>query len=271
MDPFTDMSDVASSGLLLNLVLAAYETGTNRSSVAPMTSNTTPTPFVASKSDGAATAYKLWDGTTTYEQTPIGGWAKVDLNVAVTMVAYTIKPALNATTYAWKTWTFHGSNDNVNWTLLDTQTNYVFADMSEVTFPVTGGSYRYLRWSPTANGGGAAFAQNLGVLYTTMYPAAQISKSFTASAVPTTCRLGVQASGALTINTDLIGYVSRDGGTTWATATLVLIDTLVDGTKYYEDAAVSVAAQPPGTAMQYKISVVNSNVATLSGVLLQWS
>jgi len=207
---------------------------------------------------------------------PLPAWSKIDMGSVFTVGQYMIRPGIGA---SWepKTWTFEGSNNDSTWTTLDTQTNVTtgWSTGTDRYFSITSASYRYYRWNVTAMNSGAGsnfYAQGLAVTEAPgVYPTTLISNSFTASAVPTTARLGVQATGSLTINTDLKGFVSRDGGTTWTQATLALVDTLADGTKYYEDAAVNISGQPSGTAMQYKITTHGASWTSTDGVLLQWS
>jgi hypothetical protein len=100
---------------------------------------------------------------------------------------------------------------------------------------------------------------------------ALVSIDYTAPTVPGTARVAVQLSGAVafTPNTDFSVDVSRDGGTTWSTATLSLTMNY-NGIRMYEG-AVSVSGQPSGTAMKWRMkSLTNKNVIA-SGVALQWS
>ena len=101
-----------------------------------------------------------------------------------------------------------------------------------------------------------------------------ISNSFTASSAPSTARLLLQIKpvDAITINTDLIASVSRDGGTTWTPA--ILTDTGIsysDGTKMFEDANVDISGQPSGVSMEYKIETLNSKNLSVRGTVFQWS
>ncbi len=98
-----------------------------------------------------------------------------------------------------------------------------------------------------------------------------LSVTYPASTVPGTARIALQLAGtvAFTPNVDFSMEVSRDGGTTWTTAVLVLT---VDygGVKMYE-ATVSLSAQPSGSNMVWRLrSLTNKNVIA-SGVVLQQS
>ena len=98
------------------------------------------------------------------------------------------------------------------------------------------------------------------------------SDAFTADAVPTTGRIHVQVAPQEPIieNTDLTGEISRDGGTTFSTATLVETTTLADGTVAYEDNDVNINGQPSGGQMVYRIKTLNSKNVKVHGVVFQW-
>jgi hypothetical protein len=93
----------------------------------------------------------------------------------------------------------------------------------------------------------------------------------TALAVPTTSRLSIQVTGSATLvaNTDIIGEVSRDGGTTWTAVTLVLTENY-SGIRQYEGTA-SISSQPSGTSMKYRVRILNDKNALISGAVQQWS
>jgi len=100
-----------------------------------------------------------------------------------------------------------------------------------------------------------------------------VSTAFTAASAPDTGRVHVQVkeNETITVNTDLTAEISRDGGTTWTTATLVLQETLADGTKAYEDDDVTISGQPSGTSMKYRIKTLNAKDIEVHGVVLQWA
>lgn len=100
-----------------------------------------------------------------------------------------------------------------------------------------------------------------------------VSNSFTADSVPSTGRLLFQIKplDSITINTDVIGAISRDGGTTFTNVTLSKITTYSDGTELYEAEATDISSQPSGTSMKWKLTTANSKSIEFSGVVLQWS
>lgn len=98
-----------------------------------------------------------------------------------------------------------------------------------------------------------------------------VSNAFTAATQPDTARIYVHVIGSGVANTDLTAEVSRDGGTTWTTATLTLDRTLADGTKAYSDNSINISGQPSGTSMKYRLSMKNDVLSQFLGTVLQWS
>jgi len=107
-----------------------------------MTANNAPEPYVASASsevgDGAR-AYRAFDDNissgwaTNFEAT---GWLKIDLGSAHTACAYAITGYYTASGSP-KDWTFDGSNNDIDWTTLDTQTDIVFEANQERIYTFT--------------------------------------------------------------------------------------------------------------------------------------
>ena len=98
------------------------------------------------------------------------------------------------------------------------------------------------------------------------------SQSFDADAVPAEARLTVFAEPVDTfaINTNLLGYVSRDDGTTWTQVTLVDQGVFDSSGKHIYSASADISGQPSGTAMKYRYSVVTSEVR-IHGTGLSWT
>jgi hypothetical protein len=111
----------------------------------------------ASSSVSSTTALHAFDGDPTGTRwagdVGSGVWLKYDFGAAITKTVrrYTL------TTYtdlrlAPKTWTFEGSNDNTNWTVLDSQVNVPQWTVGESrTYDFSNATaYRYVRWLFTA-------------------------------------------------------------------------------------------------------------------------
>jgi hypothetical protein len=103
-----------------------------------------------------------------------------------------------------------------------------------------------------------------------------ISNAQTAQAAPTEGRLMLYeetSTGSTTLDTDLKGYISRDGGTTY-TQTPLTLDTTYETGKTLVSGSVDISGQPSGTSMKYKIETLNqsaSKVCRLHGASLLWA
>ena len=99
-----------------------------------------------------------------------------------------------------------------------------------------------------------------------------VSNAFTASSAPSTSRIVVFQENVATptLNTDIIASISRDGGTTFTTATLTDSGYVVgsSGQRILTGTA-TVSGQPSGTSMRWKLALAN-NAVKIHGVSLQW-
>lgn len=95
-----------------------------------------------------------------------------------------------------------------------------------------------------------------------------ISAAFTAASAPALTRIGIEIKpiDAITINTDLIAYASRDGGTTWTAATLAIELTRENGAAIYVHDGLSISGQPSGTSMKWKIVTANNKNVEIHGI-----
>lgn len=113
-----------------------------------------------------------------------------------------------------------------------------------------------------------------GTYYSSSLNMTLLSNAFTADSAPASTIIGVQVveNESITVNTDLTAEVSRDGGTTFTSCTLVLNTTLgATGTKYYESASTDISSQPSGTSMKYRLKTLNNKDIEIHGVALRWS
>jgi hypothetical protein len=135
--------------------------------VAPhnMTSNNSPSPYVASASSEyyyrfLHEAYMAFDGTASiWGSNGTSGWLKLDYGSgnAPVLIGYSIRsygdPAYQNVMP--KNWTFKGSNNDTDWTTLDTRTNvtgWTASAWKEFWFSNSTG-YRYYMIDITANNG----------------------------------------------------------------------------------------------------------------------
>ena len=99
------------------------------------------------------------------------------------------------------------------------------------------------------------------------------SNAFAANSVPTTSRIVVfeEDIESPTLNTDVVASISRDGGSTFTTATLA-DSGYVTGSSGQRilTGQVSVAGQPSGQSMRWKLTLQNKKVK-IHGVSLAWA
>jgi hypothetical protein len=137
--------------------------GTTLVSPVNMTTNSAPSPYVAAASteiNGSNQAFMAFDGSdsTKWLANTSTGTLSIDLGSgnAVAAVNYRITGLVSGQeTRSPKSWTLQGSNDNTNWTTLDTQTNVAAWSAVEVrSYNFTNATaYRYYRLNITANQG----------------------------------------------------------------------------------------------------------------------
>ena len=74
-----------------------------------------------------------------------------------------------------------------------------------------------------------------------------------------------------TINTDIIGELSRDGGTTYSPATLARSSTGIDGaSSQILSGYVDFTGDPSGTNLVGRIRTVNKHKVTVNGIAVNW-
>jgi len=99
-----------------------------------------------------------------------------------------------------------------------------------------------------------------------------VSNAFTASSEPSTSRIVVfqENVDSITLNTDVIASISRDGGTTFTNATLTDSGYVTgsSGQRILTGTA-TISGQPSGTSMRWKLALAN-NQSKIHGVSLQW-
>lgn len=207
------------------------------------------------------------------------GWLKVDFGSATEIASYKITSSNYASHYensAPEDWTFEGSNDDSSWTTLDTQTGVAWTSEQTRTYTLSStANYRYYRLSVSATPGSSnvVIAEMELLNPTTSNNMTLLSNAFTADSAPDSARLLFQIKpiDSITINTDVIGAVSRDGGTTFTNAVLVEKIEYSDGTRLYEAESVDISSQPSSTSMKWKLTTANNKDIECSGVVLQWS
>jgi len=98
------------------------------------------------------------------------------------------------------------------------------------------------------------------------------SNATTALAAPDDANIVIwqeDGSSAITLNTDLKAYASRNGGTTYTQMTLSEVANLTTGRIL--TGTVDISGQSSATAMKYKIETLNTKDQKIHAVALQWS
>ena len=100
-----------------------------------------------------------------------------------------------------------------------------------------------------------------------------VSNAFTAGSAPSTSRIVVfqENVDSVTLNTDIIASVSRNGGSNFTNVTLS-DEGYITGSSGQRilTGTVSIAGQPSGTAMRWKLALAN-NQSKIHGVSLSWA
>ena len=219
-----------------------------------------------------------WDSSTA--STVISGvaWIGQDFGAGnaptITSVVFTSGPSANSSP---NSVCVQWSDNGTAWTTATTASVSTVANTA-TTIAVSAGGHRYWRILANANGTAGAsgwLVDEVAFQITAAVATMTLQSVALASAVssPTTARLVVQidpSSGAFTPNTDLTVYASRDGGTTWTAGTLALSQTFYDGTTLYDTGTFSIAGQPAGSSMVWKLATANNKSVVVTGVVFQW-
>lgn len=138
-------------------------------------------------------------------------------------------------------------------------------------FTETAYRYHWLRLVPGNNA--VMYFSEIEFYETNALDLTLISAAYTATSAPSAAVLGFQTveNEAATINTDIKGFVSRDGGSNFTEVTMALNSTLGQtGTKYYECPETTISSAS-GSSMVWKITTHNTKDIQIHGVALSWS
>jgi hypothetical protein len=220
----TSADDVWANNFTVNMDVNATVISLNntaRSGIATpvMTSNNAPSPFVANASSATGTepAWRAFDRVIDPNNnqwstaSPVtAAWLSIDFGVGNSAVidGYTIY-GTSLQTINPRNWTFEGSNDGVNWTVLHTvalpsaiaaSSNYSVGTISNTT------NYRYYRLNVSLNGGGTRLALTELELYPPNVANIASGGSFnfntagvTVSATSTSASLSAGATNLITV------------------------------------------------------------------------
>ncbi|MBI5165303.1 MAG: hypothetical protein HY985_15535 [Magnetospirillum sp.] len=134
-------------------------------------------------------------------------------------------------------------------------------------------TYAYGNAWTSSFGPNSAWVFAFGIYQDVAFPADTtiVSTTTVAAAQPDTARLAIlhQPVSAVTLDTDLIAEISRDGGTTWTAAALASAGAFNATTNILTGMA-DLSAQPAGTAMTWRLRTLNAKEQRIHGVWLQW-
>jgi hypothetical protein len=236
--------------------------------------------FSASSTGSTGAVSQAFDNSTAHgwgTSSSATGWVKVDFGVSdertivqYTMIGYTA--AVNSAAKSPRDFTLQGSNNDSDWTTLNTQTGVTWSDGQKREYSFSNSTaYRYYKVDITANNGDSEVV----IVELELIPGVNmviVSNNFTAEAEPTIARLVIfnEDVDAVTINTDLKVYASRDGGSTY---TQIILGDLGDyeSGKRILAGQIDIAGQPSGTSMKWKYETLNEKKQKYHGVSLSWS
>jgi hypothetical protein len=242
-----------------------------------MTSNTAPYGTMSAHAvDSGLASYAADKNLGSVWTTPSGnqlGWIAYEATTPSVVTKYKIINHTNAAR-GLVAWTFEGYNGS-GWDVLDTQTNQPTDSLNTVRYYtfVNTTAYAKHRINVSANGGNAYTQVAEIQFYFGGGDMTLISDTFTAETAPTESSAVFlhQPVDAVTLNTDILGYISRDAGTTWTQGTLVDAGSFDSTTNILTMNAVDISSQPSGTSMRYKIVTANTKEQRLHGAWLAWS
>jgi hypothetical protein len=138
-------------------------------------------------------------------------------------------------------WVFAASNDNSNWTTLDSQTGVSWPAPPQVlTYTVTGitTAYRYFRLTiagVVGNSGEGLGLTEWQVFAPTTSDVTLVStyQDLVTTPINGSVFLLLDDVEAVTANTDFKAYITRDGGTTWVQVTLAMADDITPLAGYH--------------------------------------
>lgn len=238
------------------------------SGITPTVGPTTFEGTAANLTDGSAST--VWASGTANQATVV-----IDCGAAVTLAAYAMTAGDGgASTDPASTWTFSGSATGAfagEQTVLDTQTALTLVDNTRYEYTIgSPQSFRYYKLDVTAtlNGNGCRIREVEGIVKNAL---TLVSAAFTAGAAPASARIVILEKDvdAITLNTDLVASISRDGGTTWSTVTLVDEGDYA-GARRVLSGTASLAAQPSGTNMLWRIVGAAAKEFQVHAVALMW-
>lgn len=249
-----------------------------------MTSNTAPSPLVASasKSESGVGPWKLFDGdASTFWGSGLGSsteWAKVDLGAgnAVTVASYSLQASPATMALMIKDFTYEGSNDDAAWNVLDTragQTGWTTGQVRSFTLAAVSAAYRYHRIRPTA--GNTSGEYHIAGLQA-YGPATFSNMTLISNAVAAPANVGLaraflalEYAGSLTPGTDFDFAISANDGAAYVTGTATLWGPSSGNLKLYQVTGIDLTAQADD-AVRARFRTLTNKDIKVTGWVPKW-
>lgn len=228
VDTFTDASGINEVASSMNWMISdgAIQRLVESNVYTPMTASNVPSPQVVSASGQLSATYPAWkafdgisgNGDSRWVSSGAPSlsspqWVQIDLGSLKTITEYSINYPLEASTNMFQDWTFSGSSNGVDWTVLDNRVDEPnWISFETRTYAIPRSTYRYYRLSVT-KGYDNVHVGELGLGNSSEGTVTVLSQEDVLSSVPTTLLFAAEDEGAVTYE------VSRDAGVTWMVIT----------------------------------------------------
>lgn len=243
----------------------------------PRVTGATPTGLAtpaANFNDNNSGTTASWSGTDLTGQGDINNrlLARLDLGSVRTVTKIEVINAVQSVGGAADNFSLHYSVDGSNWTQLGA---VQAGSTTPTSFDRTGGvSARYVAMAvkQTNWAGVTVTLAGLNAYAVTANNMTVASTAFTAASAPTAGKITARiiAVDPVTLNTDLMMDVSRDGGTTWTQVTLAEKFTQPGSIKVIESGEVDISSQPSGMAPKWRIRTANNKLVEVHDIALYW-
>ncbi|MBL4838068.1 MAG: hypothetical protein JKY34_10865 [Kordiimonadaceae bacterium] len=279
IDAFIDTTGIdaaGTSGEYHDVAAACYSNTNDLVDLVPQQSSSLET---AASSNGT-TAWKVFNKNTadSWDATSTSGFIRFDFATATAIKEYRLRSSGNASA-ALGSWDIQASNDNSNWTVLDSVSGANPGVNAWVDYTIDSPQeflYYALNIFSTAGGQNMSIAEWEMLGEAPAGPMVLVSNSYGASEQVDTCLLTIiieDIDAGLILNDHLIAEVSRDGGTTWGVVTLQELSTNPRGRIIGEE--IDVSSQPAGTDFRWRITSSDPGSGykkfKVHGVSLDWS
>jgi hypothetical protein len=230
-----------------------------------MTSANTPSPFVISANaystysqggepfkafDGSADSGWYYDGAT--------GWLRIDCGSLKNINRYTLSSRKTFSSEPYTgfplSYNLEGSNDNVNWDVIDTQSGLVWVCGETKTFDIPDCSYRYFKINVTQAAYNRIIICNFGLFHVPVADMTLISNGIQCVSQPDT----IHICGY--IDNSVEAFASRDEEN-WTQGVFNILYETQEHKAFH--AVIDVSGQSPGSVIKYKL-VGNFNLNAIA-------